>query len=80
MPSVTIQAKETEASDAKYVSKGYSSLSPDDEKNEGSDWRHMDERNDLELDAIGCQSSHESLDEGLILEDLEVSFVSGSGT
>ncbi|PHU04097.1 Chloride channel protein CLC-f [Capsicum chinense] len=75
VPSVTIQAKETEASDAKYVSKGYSSLSPDDEKNEGSDWRHTDERNDLELDAIGCQSSHESLDEGLILEDLEVSQV-----
>ncbi|PHT35476.1 Chloride channel protein CLC-f [Capsicum baccatum] len=75
VPSVTIQAKETEASDAKYVSKGYSSLSPDDEKNEGSDLRHTDERNDLELDAIGCQSSHESLDEGLILEDLEVSQV-----
>ncbi|XP_060199039.1 chloride channel protein CLC-f-like isoform X1 [Lycium barbarum] len=75
VPSVTIQAKEVEASDGKYVSKGYSILSPDDEKNEGSDWRHTGERNDLELSVIGCRSSHESLDEGLILEDLEVSQV-----
>ncbi|XP_049401294.1 chloride channel protein CLC-f-like [Solanum stenotomum] len=73
VPSVTIQAKEVEASDTKYVSKGYSVLSPDDEKNEGSDWRHMGDRNDLELSVIGYRSSHESLDEGLILEDLKVS-------
>ncbi|KAH0721861.1 hypothetical protein KY289_004905 [Solanum tuberosum] len=73
VPSVTIQAKEVEASDIKYVSKGYSVLSPDDEKNEGSDWRHTSERNDLELSVIGYHSSHESLDEGLILEDLKVS-------
>lgn len=72
MPSVTIQAKEVEASDTKYVSKGYSVLSPDDEKNEGSDWRHTGDRNDLELSVIGYRSSHESLDEGLILEDLKV--------
>lgn len=72
MPSVTIQTKEVEASDSKYVSKGYSVLSPDDEKNEESDWRHTSERNDLELSVIGYHSSHESLDEGLILEDLKV--------
>ncbi|MCD7459111.1 hypothetical protein HAX54_040111 [Datura stramonium] len=48
------------------------SLSPDD-KNEGSDWRHTSDRNDLELSEIGCCSSHESLDESLILEDLKVS-------
>ncbi|XP_018629694.1 chloride channel protein CLC-f-like isoform X3 [Nicotiana tabacum] len=71
VPSVTIQAKEVEASDSKYVSKGYSVLSPDDEKNERNVWRHTGERNDLELAVIGCRSSHESLDEGLILEDLK---------
>ncbi|CAN4117857.1 unnamed protein product [Withania somnifera] len=73
VPSVTIQAKETEASDNKNVSKGYSVLSPDDEKNEGSDWNHTSGRNDFELSVIGYCSSHESLDEGLVLEDLKVS-------
>lgn len=72
MPSVTIQAKGVEASDTKYVSNGYSVLSPDDEKNGDSDWRHTSERNDLELSVIGYHISHEYLDEGLILEDLKV--------
>lgn len=72
MPSVTDQQKETESSEAKSASKGYSILSPDDEKNEGNVSRQFGERNNLELMAIGHHNSHELFDEGLVLEDLKV--------
>lgn len=73
VPSVTDQQKETESSEAKSASKGYSILSPDDEKNEGNVSRQFGERNNLELMAIGHHNSHELFDEGLVLEDLKVS-------
>lgn len=72
MPSVTDQPKETESSEAKFASKGYSILSPADEKYEGNVSRQSGERNNLELMVIGSHNSHESFDEGLILEDLKV--------
>ncbi|XP_016477395.1 chloride channel protein CLC-f isoform X1 [Nicotiana tabacum] len=73
VPSVTDQPKETEVSEAKFASKGYSILSPVDEKNEGNVPRKSGEGNDLELLVIGSHNSRESFDEGLILEDLKVS-------
>ena len=72
VPSVTDQPKETEVSEAKFASKGYSILSPVDEKNEGNVPRKSGEGNDLELLVIGSHNSRESFDEGLILEDLKV--------
>lgn len=71
MPSVTDQPKETDVSEAKFASKGYSILSPV-EKNEGNVPRKSGEGNDLELLVIGSHNSRESFDEGLILEDLKV--------
>ncbi|KAJ8542780.1 hypothetical protein K7X08_005303 [Anisodus acutangulus] len=73
VPSVTDQPKEAESSEAKFASKGYSILSPVDEKNEGNVSRQSGERNNLELMVIGSHDSHESFDEGLILDDLKVS-------
>ncbi|XP_009769741.1 chloride channel protein CLC-f isoform X2 [Nicotiana tabacum] len=72
VPSVTDQPKETDVSEAKFASKGYSILSPV-EKNEGNVPRKSGEGNDLELLVIGSHNSRESFDEGLILEDLKVS-------
>ncbi|KAK6785726.1 hypothetical protein RDI58_019181 [Solanum bulbocastanum] len=73
VPSVTNQPNETESSEAKFASKGYSILSPADEKNEENGSRQSGERNNLELMVVGSHNSHESFDEGLILEDLKVS-------
>ena len=70
MPSVTDQPNEAESSEAKFASKGYSILSPTDENNEGNGSRQSGERNNLEL--MEVHNSHESFDEGLILEYLNV--------
>ncbi|XP_060187684.1 chloride channel protein CLC-f isoform X1 [Lycium barbarum] len=75
VPSVTDQPKEADSSEAKFASKGYSILSPVDEKNEEDVSRQSGERNNLELMVIGSNNSHESFDESLILEDLKVSQV-----
>lgn len=72
MPSVTDQPKEADSSEAEVASKGYSILSPADEKNEGDISSQSGERNNLELMAIRSHNSHESFDEGLVLEDLKV--------
>ncbi|KAK9268379.1 hypothetical protein L1049_000128 [Liquidambar formosana] len=72
VPSVTNQAKETEPSDSRSLARGYSFLSPVENKNEGI-WRRTDGGDDLELSAIGNGADHEAINEDVLLEDLKVS-------
>ncbi|GMP51976.1 hypothetical protein CsSME_00017985 [Camellia sinensis var. sinensis] len=62
VPSVTNQSKETEASDKRSLNRGYSALSPTEDKNEVT-WRQ----------AEGNGENQEAIDEDIILEDLKVS-------
>lgn len=71
MPSVTNQAKETEASDTRKLSRGYSSLSPHEDKNEGT-WRQVDGAEDLELSVIETDDHGEFINEDLLLEEIKV--------
>lgn len=71
VPSVTNQPKDTETSDAKKLSKGYSILSHDEDENDGS-WPKNGGRNDLELSIIGDPNNHETIDEDFVLESLKV--------
>ncbi|XP_050237813.1 chloride channel protein CLC-f [Mercurialis annua] len=71
VPSVTNQPKETEVSDSRTLTRGYSSLSNSEDKNES--WRRIDDGDDLELSVIGNASEHEAINEDLVLEDLKVS-------
>ncbi|KAM7499073.1 hypothetical protein LguiA_023487 [Lonicera macranthoides] len=73
VPSVTNQPKETEGSDTKSLSRGYSFLSPVEDKNEENTWRQTDVRDGLELSVMGNGGNHEAIDEDIILEDLKVS-------
>ncbi|XP_024965121.1 chloride channel protein CLC-f-like isoform X1 [Cynara cardunculus var. scolymus] len=70
VPSVANQSKEAEGSDTRSSSRGYSFLSPIDDKTD--DWRQNGE-DDLELCIMGPGDSHEAIDEDIILEDLKVS-------
>ncbi|KAL3851069.1 hypothetical protein ACJIZ3_012951 [Penstemon smallii] len=72
VPSVTIQTKETEASDTKSSPRGYSILSPTEEKNEDIR-RQSGERGDIELSIMANFSSYQSLDVDILLEELKVS-------
>lgn len=72
VPSVTNQPKETEGSDTKSLSRGYSFLSPVEDKNEENTWRQTDVRDGLELSVMGNGGNHEAIDEDIILEDLKV--------
>ncbi|KAL5802056.1 hypothetical protein ACOSQ4_030361 [Xanthoceras sorbifolium] len=72
VPSVTNQAKETEASDTRTLARGYSSLSPHEDKNEGT-WRRIDGAEDLELSIIENDADWESINEDLLLEEIKVS-------
>lgn len=69
VPSVANQCKEGEGSDMRSSSKGYSVLSPIDDKID--DWRQNGE-DDLELCIMGPGDNHETIDEDIILEDLKV--------
>ncbi|GFS45236.1 chloride channel F [Actinidia rufa] len=71
VPSVTFQPKENEAPDSRSSTRGYSALSPIEDKNKGT-WRRTD-GNQLELSVIGNGESRETIDEDIILEDLKVS-------
>ncbi|EEF33157.1 chloride channel protein CLC-f isoform X1 [Ricinus communis] len=71
VPSVTNQAKETEASSTRTLTRGYSSLSNSEDKNEI--WRRIDDGDDLELSVIENASDHEAINEDLLLDDLKVS-------
>ncbi|KAJ9562751.1 hypothetical protein OSB04_007911 [Centaurea solstitialis] len=70
VPSVANQSKEAEGSETRSSSRGYSVLSPTDDKTD--DWRQNGE-DDLELCIMGPGDSHEAIDEDIILEDLKVS-------
>ncbi|XP_028101684.1 chloride channel protein CLC-f-like isoform X1 [Camellia sinensis] len=72
VPSVTNQSKETEASDKRSLNRGYSALSPTEDKNEVT-WRQAEGGNNLELRVIGNGENQEAVDEDIILEDLKVS-------
>ncbi|KAL7217649.1 hypothetical protein ACSBR2_010983 [Camellia fascicularis] len=72
VPSVTNQSKVTEASDKRSLNRGYSALSPTEDKNEVT-WRQAEGGNNLELCVIGNGENQEAIDEDIILEDLKVS-------
>lgn len=72
VPSVTIQTKVSEASDTKGLPRGYSVLSPVEDKNEEDTWRQNGEEKDVELSVIGNSSNHELMDADILLEDLKV--------
>ncbi|KAE9456517.1 hypothetical protein C3L33_11471, partial [Rhododendron williamsianum] len=72
VPSITNQSKETEASDTRNMTRGYSALSPTIDKNAGN-WRRVANGNELELSVIGNVENLEVIDEDIILEDLKVS-------
>lgn len=72
VPSVTNQPKESEASDAVGLPRGYSSLSPVEENNEAV-WRGTDNRDDSELSVMENAAEHETINEEIMLDDLKVS-------
>jgi H+/Cl- antiporter ClcA len=72
VPSVTNQPKETEGSESKSASRGYSFLSPVSGKTDDT-WHQIDGIGDLELTVIGNGADEESIDEDVLLEDLKVS-------
>ncbi|KAI3974322.1 hypothetical protein MKX01_030991 [Papaver californicum] len=67
VPSVTNQPKENETSDLRGASRGYSSVSPNEDKHEDI-WKRDVDRNGLELSVIGTT-------EDMLLDDLKVSQV-----
>lgn len=71
VPSVTNQAKETESSDARSPTRGYSFISPVEDKNEGT-WRQSGDGDSLELSVIGNSSDNEAINDDVLLEDLKV--------
>lgn len=73
MPSVTTQTKVSESSDTKGLPRGYSVLSPVEDKNEEDTWRQTGEGKDVELSVIGNSSNHDLIDADILLEDLKVS-------
>ncbi|KAA8527136.1 hypothetical protein F0562_008635 [Nyssa sinensis] len=72
VPSITNQSKETEASDARSSPRGYSFLSPVEDKHEDM-WRRTHDGDQVELSVIGNGANHEAIDEDIFLEDLKVS-------
>ncbi|XP_031116172.1 chloride channel protein CLC-f-like [Ipomoea triloba] len=74
VPSVANQPKVMEGSAANNLSRDYSIISPFDIKNGGSIWGNTADRNDfLELPITGNFNNLETVDEGVILENLKVS-------
>ncbi|KAL8147014.1 hypothetical protein AgCh_004653 [Apium graveolens] len=71
VPSVTNESKEGEASETK-VTRGYSVLSPVDDKDSIGTWRRTD-GDGLELSVMGSGSPREHIEEELYLENLKVS-------
>ncbi|XP_022877808.1 chloride channel protein CLC-f-like [Olea europaea var. sylvestris] len=72
VPSVTTQTKVSESSDTKGLPRGYSVLSPVEDKNEEDTWRQTGEGKDVELSVIGNSSNHDLIDADILLEDLKV--------
>lgn len=71
VPSVANQAKETDASDKRTLARGYSSLSPMEDKNEVL-WRRTDGADELELSVVENAADSEAAEE-MLLEELKVS-------
>ncbi|XP_022848344.1 chloride channel protein CLC-f [Olea europaea var. sylvestris] len=71
VPSVTTRTKISEASDTEDLPRGYSVLSPVEDKNEV--WRQTGEGKDVELSVIGDSGNHDQMDADTLLEDLKVS-------
>lgn len=72
VPSVANQAKETDASDKRTLARGYSSLSPMEDKNEVL-WRRTDGADELELTVVENAADSEAAEE-MLLEELKVQF------
>lgn len=72
VPSVANQAKETDASDKRTLARGYSSLSPVEDKNEVL-WRRTDGADELELSVVENAADSEAAEE-MLLEELKVQF------
>lgn len=72
VPSVANQAKETDASDKRTLARGYSSLSPMEDKNEVL-WRRTDGADELELSVVENAADSEAAEE-MLLEELKVQF------
>ncbi|XP_058113081.1 chloride channel protein CLC-f-like isoform X2 [Magnolia sinica] len=72
VPSVANQAKENEASDSRTVRRGYSSLSPVEDKGQAI-WRQVDGGNVVELSDLENAVDHEIDNEDTILDELKVS-------
>lgn len=66
------QAKETDASDKRTLARGYSSLSPMEDKNEVL-WRRTDGADELELSVVENAADSEAAEE-MLLEELKVQF------
>lgn len=66
------QAKETDASDKRTLARGYSSLSPMEDKNEVL-WRRTDGGDELELSVVENSADSEAAEE-MLLEELKVQF------
>lgn len=66
------QAKETDASDKRTLARGYSSLSPVEDKNEVL-WRRTDGADELELSVVENAADSEAAEE-MLLEELKVQF------
>lgn len=71
VPSVANQSKETDASEKRTLARGYSSLSPMEDKNEVL-WRRIDGAEELELSVIENAADSEAAEE-MLLEELKVS-------
>ncbi|XP_043689640.1 chloride channel protein CLC-f [Telopea speciosissima] len=72
VPSVANQSKESEVSDTRNLSRGYSSISHAEDKNQAI-WRRTDDGNDLELSVIRNAVDHGTINEDILLDDLKVS-------
>ncbi|KAJ4725444.1 Chloride channel protein [Melia azedarach] len=72
VPSVANQSKETDASDSRTLARGYSSLSPTEDKNEVLR-RRIDGVDDFELSVIENGYDGEAINEDMLLEELKVS-------
>lgn len=72
VPSVANQAKETDASDKRTLARGYSSLSPMEDKNEVLR-RRTDGADELELSVVENAADSEAVEE-MLLEELKVQF------
>ncbi|KAG6387506.1 hypothetical protein SASPL_152698 [Salvia splendens] len=72
VPSVTTQPKESEALNTKISPRGYSAVSPSEDKDDDV-WRRTSHRNDIELSAIENFSGHKQIDVDILLENMKVS-------